>query len=105
MDRVDAPRLRLPRSLGQQQALGVAAPCRPGPSHALAEESYGVSAQRGLDAGGGEGLDPDFPAVVDGPARDEVVVVGVEGVDQVTEEEGKEEGALVEETVAERCLL
>ena len=91
VDGVEAPGLGAPEGAGQQ-APGVAAPGRARPAHALAVE-FGPLPQRGLDARGLGGLDPDPPAAVDHPPRDEVVVVGVERAHPA------EEGVLVEEAV------
>ncbi|KAI2018457.1 hypothetical protein LOZ48_006779, partial [Ophidiomyces ophidiicola] len=86
-----------PHDLVLEQRGQVAAPVAARPAHALLQE-LGVVLERGLDLGLGVVLEVRLPAVRDHPAREEVVVVGVELV-------APEPPLLVREAVGEGAVL
>ena len=63
------------------------------------EEEFGIFSQRGFDAGVIGVLDLEFPAVLDHPARDEVIIVCVERTDKA------EEDIVIQKAVAEWLWL
>ena len=96
VDGVDAPRLGYPGP-GREEAARVAAPGRARPSHALGQV-FGVLSESGLDACVLGILNFDLPSVIHHPARDELVVVGVERTHEAKEsvfvDEAFEEGVV-----------
>lgn len=102
MHGVEAPGLRPPH-LRRYQASSVAAPGGARPPRALAEE-FRIRAECRFDAGVCGVLGFDSPTALEHPARDEVVVVGVQGAHSAEEDafvrEGGEEGFVVEDVGA-----